>query len=85
MIGLTLVQKLHLFLVCYNINILYFLLLQKRWKILQAHIHNLTLKSFSQTRWESRIESVKAIRFQTSQIRDVLFELAEVSNDPKIK
>jgi len=37
----------------------------KRWKILQNHIHSLTLKSLLQTRWESRVESVKAIRFQT--------------------
>ena len=57
----------------------------KRWKILQNHIHSLTLKSLSQTRWESRIESVKAVRFQTLQIRDALFELAEASDDPKIK
>ena len=35
----------------------------KRWKSLQDHIPNLTLKSFSQTCWESRIESVKALRF----------------------
>ncbi|KAL5169782.1 Zinc finger MYM-type protein 5 [Glycine soja] len=47
----------------------------KRWKILQNHIHSLTLKSLSQTSWESRIESVKAVRFQTLQIRDALFEL----------
>ena len=45
-------------------------------KILQNHIHNLTLKSLSQTCWESCIESLKAVRFQTLQIRDVLFELA---------
>jgi len=49
---------------------------KKRWKILQNHIHSLTLKSLPKTRWESRIESVKAVRFQTLQIRYVLFELA---------
>jgi len=47
----------------------------KKWKILQDHIHSLTLKSLSQTRWETCIESAKAIRFKTSQIRDYLFEL----------
>ncbi|KAH1264719.1 hypothetical protein GmHk_01G000576 [Glycine max] len=55
------------------------------WKILQNHIHSLTLKSLSQTRWKSRIESVKVVRFQTLQIRNVLFELAEASDYPKIK
>ncbi|KAH9745621.1 TTF-type domain-containing protein [Citrus sinensis] len=57
----------------------------KRWKILQDNIPNLTIKSLSQTRWESCIENVKAIRFQAPQIRDALLELAEVSDDPKIK
>jgi len=57
----------------------------KRWKILQNHIHNLTLKSLSQTRWESRVESVKVVRFQALQIRDALFELVETNDDPKIK
>ena len=57
----------------------------KRWKILQDNIPNLTDKSLSQTHWESRIESVKVIRFQAPQIRDTLLELAEVNEDPKIK
>ncbi|XP_059277622.1 uncharacterized protein LOC132031704 [Lycium ferocissimum] len=57
----------------------------KRWNILKDFIPNLTLKSLSQTRWESRIESIKALRFQAQQIRDALLKLVEVSEDPKTK
>ena len=38
----------------------------KRWKILQDNVSKFYVKSLSQTRWESRIESVKAINFQES-------------------
>jgi hypothetical protein len=48
-------------------------------------VPSLTLKLFSQTCWESRIESLKAIKFQTPQIRDTLLQLAKTSDDPKIK
>ena len=57
----------------------------KRWKILQDNISMLTLKSLSQTRWESRIESVKAIKYQTPKIRDALIQLTKISEDPKTK
>ncbi|KAM3704566.1 hypothetical protein ACJW31_03G015100 [Castanea mollissima] len=57
----------------------------KRWKILQDNVTGLTLKPLSQTRWESRIESVKAIKFQILEIRDALLQLAKTSEDPKTK
>jgi hypothetical protein len=57
----------------------------KRWKILLDNVPNLTLKPLSQTRWESRIESIKAIKFQTPQIREALLQLAKTSEDPKTK
>ncbi|XP_052623338.1 uncharacterized protein LOC128128439 [Lactuca sativa] len=57
----------------------------QRWKILQDNIPNLTLKSLSQTRWESTVESVKAIRFQALQLRKTLLQLSKNCGDPKIK
>ena len=42
---------------------------------------SLTVKSLSQTRWESRVESIKSIRYQAPQIRDALIELARTSEN----
>lgn len=48
------------------------------------NVPQLTVKSWSNTRWESRVKSVQAIRLQTSQIRLALKALEEAStDDPK--
>ncbi|KAJ9563225.1 hypothetical protein OSB04_008385 [Centaurea solstitialis] len=56
----------------------------KRWSVLLEFIDDLTLKSLSTTRWESHIESVKAIKSQFSQIKKALLKLSQVSDDGKL-
>ncbi|XP_042472386.1 zinc finger MYM-type protein 1-like [Zingiber officinale] len=57
----------------------------KRWQIFKDHVQGLTVKPLSQTRWESLVESVKSIKDQTSKIPDALIDLANISDDSKIK
>ncbi|KAL0772360.1 hypothetical protein Bca101_037511 [Brassica carinata] len=53
----------------------------KRWNVLLKHISCFTVKSLSNTRWESRIKSVKAIRYQAPQRRSALLELYDLCDD----
>ncbi|XP_020262164.1 zinc finger MYM-type protein 1-like [Asparagus officinalis] len=57
----------------------------KRWKILMDNLIGVTLKPLSTTRWESRVESIKAIQSQPLQIRQALLQLAENDKDTKIR
>ncbi|XP_012857488.1 PREDICTED: uncharacterized protein LOC105976765 [Erythranthe guttata] len=56
----------------------------KRWDIMKANVIGLTLKPLSQTRWESRIESVKPLLRQTEEVRNALLELAHSDEDGTI-
>ena len=51
----------------------------KKWGILKQHVTKLTLKSISETRWDSRIEAIKLLRYELSKIYDTLTELTNIS------
>ncbi|XP_023241006.1 zinc finger MYM-type protein 1-like [Centruroides sculpturatus] len=53
----------------------------QRWAILKAHVKSLSLKPLSETRWECRVESVKAVKYQLSDICDALKDLTENTTD----
>ncbi|XP_062118367.1 uncharacterized protein LOC133831984 [Humulus lupulus] len=57
----------------------------KRWKVFRDHVPGLTVKPLLETRWESRVDSVKSIRFQAPQIKEALNYLAESNEDAKTK
>ena len=51
----------------------------QRWAVLLRHVTNFTLKPLSDTRWESRIDALKPLRFQISNVHDALMDI--VDND----
>ncbi|XP_065642806.1 52 kDa repressor of the inhibitor of the protein kinase-like [Hydra vulgaris] len=57
----------------------------KRWTVFKKHVKCLSVKPLSETRWECRMESVKAVRFQAAEVCDALEELAKSTNDARGK
>lgn len=54
----------------------------KRWEVISKHTEALTLKKVCETRWESRVSSLQAVRYQYTEVRDALQEQYEESTDP---
>ena len=52
-----------------------------RWDILRKYVKGLSPKAMSAIRWESHIESVKAIKNQAPNFRDALIEIANNSKE----
>ncbi|XP_020245252.1 zinc finger MYM-type protein 1-like [Asparagus officinalis] len=52
-----------------------------RWGVLKTYVKGLTPKPLSVTRWESHVESVKAIQYQAPELRDALIEIANSSKE----
>lgn len=52
----------------------------QRWAVLKSHISGLTLKAVSDTRWESRINAIRPLRYHLGEVYDSLIELAEMEN-----
>lgn len=55
----------------------------QRWSILKEHVKNLTLKALSTTRWECRVEAVKAVRYQLPEIVKALTALKEYATEKR--
>ncbi|XP_054274622.1 52 kDa repressor of the inhibitor of the protein kinase-like [Macrosteles quadrilineatus] len=55
----------------------------KRYCIVSEHVQSLSIKQVCETRWEARISSIQAIRYQYADVRQALIELADSVEDPK--
>ena len=55
--------------------------LTHQWDVLRTYVKGLSPKALSVTRWESHIESIKAIRSQAAELRDALIEISNSSKN----
>ncbi|XP_070409722.1 zinc finger MYM-type protein 1-like [Nothobranchius furzeri] len=56
----------------------------QRWAILKSHV-NLTLKMWSDTRWESKIRSIEPFRYKAAAGREALIKVRDTTKEPKTK
>ncbi|XP_008178799.1 zinc finger MYM-type protein 1-like [Acyrthosiphon pisum] len=56
-----------------------------RWEILKNRCNKLSIKKWAETRWDSRVNAVKAIRFQLNEVVEALEEISDTTKDLKIK
>ncbi|XP_070399913.1 zinc finger MYM-type protein 1-like [Nothobranchius furzeri] len=54
-----------------------------RWTILREHVKDLSVKALSTTRWECRVEAVKAVRYQLPEILKALTALMEYAKEKR--
>jgi hypothetical protein len=53
----------------------------KRWEVISKHVEGLSLKKVCETRWESRVSSLAAVRYHYSSVRGALLNLYDETND----
>ncbi|XP_057214502.1 zinc finger MYM-type protein 1-like isoform X2 [Triplophysa rosa] len=56
----------------------------QRWAILKDHA-DITLKSWSDTRWESRVKSIEPLQHQPEKVREALLQVRENTKDPTVR
>ena len=56
----------------------------QRWAILKQKV-NLSLKMWSETRWESRVKAVEPLRYEAAAVREALLEVRNQAKDPMIR
>uniref|UniRef100_A0A452HD43 HAT C-terminal dimerisation domain-containing protein n=1 Tax=Gopherus agassizii TaxID=38772 RepID=A0A452HD43_9SAUR len=57
----------------------------KRCTILRKHVIGLSVKPLCKTRWECRMQSIKALRYLAGEFYDALVEVAETTDDAQAK
>ncbi|KAF0714845.1 zinc finger MYM-type protein 1-like, partial [Aphis craccivora] len=53
----------------------------QRWNVLKTHCDLYSVKKWSETRWESRLSSIKALRFQFKQIINALDDIIDITDE----